>query len=236
MSKDRRAIFVTLVIGLIAVCATPPATCYVELGETPIMTAAARGSITGVRALTTVRCGLDAKDHHGYTALMYAINWRHPECAKVLIERGANVSAATPAGYTALIFAASHNEPVPVKLICGAHANVNARTSKYGYTALNYAAPRGFLEVARLLCDAGADVNAQESTTGRTALMEAADDGQTECVKLLLARRANVNLTDRKGRSALDYARWEKQDEIAKLIVAAPPPPNPTALRRVARP
>jgi ankyrin repeat protein len=40
-------------------------------------------------------------DHEGYTPLMWAVRWRNPEAARLLLAAGADPAAATPVGETA---------------------------------------------------------------------------------------------------------------------------------------
>lgn len=69
-----------------------------------------------------------------------------------------------------------------------------------------------------LLLDHGADPNAVESVDRDSCLMEFAMTGNRECVQLLIDRGANVAYRNRKGQTALDFARKNKYPEIVKLL------------------
>ena len=65
-------------------------------GETPLMLVARTGNLNAIRVLLDQHADVNAKDKlRGTTALMWATEQSHPEAVKLLIERGAAVSAAT---------------------------------------------------------------------------------------------------------------------------------------------
>jgi uncharacterized protein len=65
-------------------------------GETPLMLVARTGNLDAIRMLLDYRADVNANDKlRGTTALMWATDQLHPEAVKLLIERGASVSAAT---------------------------------------------------------------------------------------------------------------------------------------------
>jgi ankyrin repeat protein len=99
------------------------------------------------------------------TALMAAASNFDEKRVKDLIERKANVNAASRVGMTALMYA--RGTPV-VKLLLGAGASVKTKDFS-GKTALYYATQRADPEVVRALIEAGADVNARDNKD-RTAL------------------------------------------------------------------
>ena len=159
-------------------------------GVTPLMHAAALGSIDTMRALLDKGADVNAKSAAGATALMWAA--ADPAKVKLLVERGADVKAVSESGRTALLLAAMSDqsaETVRLLLERGADAKVLDREQT---STLVAAAFGNDTESLRQLLKAGAPVN-QASIAGTTPLMNAASNGNHDAVKLLLAAGANVN-------------------------------------------
>jgi uncharacterized protein len=65
-------------------------------GEVPLMLAARTGNLDAIRVLLDHHADVNAKDKlRGTTALMWATEQSHPEAVKLLVQRGATVSAQT---------------------------------------------------------------------------------------------------------------------------------------------
>ena len=112
---------------------------------------------------------LDTKSADGYPPVGLAIFFRHPEVAKFLIERGADVNAAADnqQRVAPLHAAAAVNDRDTMKLLLERGADPNAR-QQMDYTALHGAASRGDVEMAKMLLAHGADAAAR-SSDGMTA-------------------------------------------------------------------
>jgi len=98
----------------------------------------------------------------GYPAVGLAIFFRHPELARELIERGADVvaPAKNPQRVAPVHAAATVQDRATMKLILERGADPNAR-QQLGYTALHSAASHGDVEMAKLLMQHGADAHAR---------------------------------------------------------------------------
>jgi ankyrin repeat protein len=160
-------------------------------GVTPLMHAAALGSIDTMRRLLDAGANVNAKSAAGATALM----WAAADFAKVrlLVERGADVKAVSESGQTALHLAAmSDQSAASVRLLLerGADAKVLDREQTSTLVAAAYGNDTDSL---RQLLKAGAPVN-QADVGGTTPLMNAASNGNLEAVRLLLGAGANVNV------------------------------------------
>jgi ankyrin repeat protein len=159
--------------------------------STPLMYAAAYGSLDAMKLLLDAGAEVNAKNAFDVTALL----WCASDLAKVrlLVDKGANVNARSKQGRTPLLIAAAHDaNSETVKLLIEKGADVSARTQGQN-TALIEAADANDTETVRLLLAKGSDINAQNSF-GDTALMNAATYGNIETMKLLLAKGADVNL------------------------------------------
>jgi hypothetical protein len=100
----------------------------------------------------------------------------------------------------------------------GSGEDVDSR-SRSGKTPLMKAADNGNLNAAMYLVGEGADINASGGDSGKTPLMRAAKYGHWSMAKFFLDNGANVNARNKKGRTALYYARKKRQVEVAALLV-----------------
>jgi uncharacterized protein len=127
-----------------------------------VFEAAAIGDVERLRAILDDDPSLvNEWSEDGFTPLHFAAFFGHPEAARLLAERGADLEAR------------STNEQFAL----------DARP-------LHSAAAAGEREVCEVLLDAGADVNAVQHG-GYTALLEARQNGNEELAQLLLERGAD---------------------------------------------
>ena len=209
-------------------------------GSTPLMHAAAVGSVDAVKML--LRAGADAKAKNAFdaTALMWGV--ANMDKVRLLVDAGADVNARSKQGMTPLVIAASNAGSIEiVRYLLAKGADIKARAGDEapaqaaedrsggmphsrrsggeGGQALRAAAAANDLEMVRFLAEKGSDVDAATSR-GDTALQFAAGAGNLAMVKLLLAKGANVNaattetLQVRKGPIALKH--------LTPLMYAAP--------------
>jgi ankyrin repeat protein len=121
----------------------------------------------------------------GFTPLGLASFFCHGEVARLLIERGADVNAASKNTQlvTPLHSAVSRRQTLIAEALLAHGANVNARQQS-GVTPLHQAAHNGQAEMVRLLLAHGADVQARMDD-GQTPLSMALETGDTEIIDLL---------------------------------------------------
>ncbi|HEX9406188.1 MAG TPA: ankyrin repeat domain-containing protein [Thermoanaerobaculia bacterium] len=113
---------------------------------------------------------LNAFSDDGYPPLGLAIFFRHPDLARELIERGADVNAAAknPQRVAPVHAAAAVQDHATLRLLLERGADSNAR-QQMSFTAFHTAASRGDIEMAKLLIEHGADPRAR-TDDGKDAL------------------------------------------------------------------
>ncbi|MGE3507986.1 MAG: ankyrin repeat domain-containing protein [Vicinamibacterales bacterium] len=192
--------------------------------ETPLMLASWTGQTEAVTALLDAGAAIDAREsERQQTALMWATAQRHPDVVRLLVARGADISARTKvtsapgrpsrdkAGYTALMFAARSGDVESARVLLDAGAKATDAGGD-GMSALTLATVRGHIPVALLLLERGADPNA--AGTGYTALHWASGSWET-------AFTTNDITTDREGEhewNALVGLKEGKHDLVRALL------------------
>ena len=159
------------------------------------------GHLDIVRQLLDADAGL--MDHTttsgGRSPLMFAASAGHMAIVRLLVERGANLDAATDfddadadvGGDTALHLAAFHgrSDIVDVLLKNGANPDMSMRN---GRTPLIIGCEQGHSDVVRLLLQRRCFVHAV-TNSGKTALYSACENGHTDIVPMLLDYGCDVN-------------------------------------------
>ncbi len=124
--------------------------------------------------------------------LVYALRSGQPgveECAKILIENGANVNNPDGYGDTPLIYAVRKGLVNSVKLLLENGAEQGIIDRKYYRTLLHYAAINGYSDVAKVLTEYGIDKDWKD-IYGKTALDYAGKHGNNEVVQVLISAGA----------------------------------------------
>ncbi|KAJ8502568.1 hypothetical protein ON010_g19182 [Phytophthora cinnamomi] len=113
------------------------------------------------------------------------------ETVKVLLARGASLSAALPGGATGLHLASASGFADVASYLIDQGLAVDERTVA-GTTPLHEAAYQGHVEVAALLLERGANVDAA-TERGTTPLHRAAENGHVQIAELLIAHGAHID-------------------------------------------
>ena len=137
-----------------------------------------------------------------------------------LVRSGVDVNCFTPEGLTPLMIASGLGHSQMVDLLLTAGAQVLAVEPRAGATALHKAALSGNPDVVGLLLDHGAFIDQQSPILGHTALMDAVVYKHEDVVRLLLKRGARTVIRNHWHETALEIARRDGLDTIARLIEA----------------
>ncbi|MEZ5829562.1 MAG: ankyrin repeat domain-containing protein [Dongiaceae bacterium] len=191
-----------------------------------LLTAASRGDSGAVKAALADGASIDARDNHGQTALLFAVQHGSDDLALDLIKAGADINAEAANHDTPWLLAGALGRTGMLAAMLETGKVDYAKRNRYGGNALIPACERGHVETVRLLLERSKiDVN-HVNNLGWTALLEAvilSDGGphHLEIVRMLLAAGADPNLADRDGVTPLKHARDRRYDAIAALINGA---------------
>lgn len=152
-----------------------------------------------------------------FTPLMMAAHEDHPEIARLLINKGANVNYINANGWTALIEAADEGAYATTVVLLEAGADVNLHDKHRGRSAVTMAASEGHTQILELLLEEGADLSLLND--GYPPLQVAAEEGQLNIIELLLQKGIDINMQDHHGLTALAYAAAEGKFDVARYLV-----------------
>ena len=158
-------------------------------GTTPLMLAAAFGSIEAMKVLLDAGADVNAKNSFDATALM----WCATDLAKVrlLVGKGADVNAKSKQGRTALLIAASSDGASEiVRFLLDKGADIKAAMANPANTPLIAAINANDTATVKLLLDRG---ESTDGPAGAMGLMGAAANGNIAVMKMLLDRHADPN-------------------------------------------
>ncbi len=177
---------------------------------TLLMVAARYGKEDIARLLIQKGADVNAVDKAGSTSLIKAALRGSRPIVEMLIDAGADVNKGSSGGFTPLMAACGKGYSEVAKLLLERGANVDARTDTNS-TALTDAVTAN-LETVTVLLDAHANVNVQ-SKDGTTALMIAINHNAHKIAEALIRAGADLKLQDNKGRTAYDYASYNRRME-----------------------
>jgi ankyrin repeat protein len=161
--------------------------------------------------------GVNTRDDHGTTPLMYAAAIGSSQMMRQLIAAGADVNAKNSFDATALMWCTNQFEKV--RLLTDKGADVNAR-SKRGRTPLLIAASHDAnIAVVRLLLSEGADMANAIDKANNTPLLASALANDTESIKLFLENGADVKAQNIIGLNALMFAASHGNVEIVQALL-----------------
>jgi ankyrin repeat protein len=159
-----------------------------QRGTTPLMLAAAYGSLDALKLLLDGGADVNAKNAFDATALMWCAN--DMDKVRLLVAKGADVNARSRQGRTPLFLSATYQGgSETVKLLLEKGASVTARDVNQQTPLVAAAAANDTASVRLLL---GHESHPSPMDLSR-ALANAAATGNVEVIRMLLARGADVN-------------------------------------------
>lgn len=216
-------------------------------GDTVLMMAARAGNLDAIRALLDHKADVNAKEKlRGTTALMWSVEQRHPEAAKMLIDAGADVSAITlPAKVATTAYLAplvrkrttpagapAAGHPPPAAGRGGPGGRAGGRAGRGGGAPVAPAAPATPVDPDAALAAlnegvAGFFSGPPNDKGGElTSLVYAARENCLECAKVLLAAKADINQTTHYGWTPLLTAVQNRHYKFASYLLDQGANPN----------
>lgn len=182
-----------------------------------LLAAVKAGQFDIVKTLLNEGALANAANELGERPLLAAVAGEHAEIARLLIQRGASPNVKGPEGRLPLAMASAAGNPGLVRILLQAEADVDARSDNRS-TALHEAVRFDHPEVVRLLLTAGPDLESYDRD-GLHPLALAAALGRLNCLVAVLDSQVTPDQPDRKGLTALYWARRYDRALAESLLV-----------------
>ena len=160
----------------------------------------------------------------GYTPLIQAVRNRDYSMVQFLIKlKDIDLNAVDQKKYCfpAISHAIQlHNiKMVDILIKCGANVNAPSKNeTNYFNTPLMIAAWSGDFEIVKLLVESGACINQVDRKNGFSALIKAVFKNEDYIAKYLIDKGADKSLLSFEGKTALDYAIDNNNEELMYLL------------------
>lgn len=170
------------------------------------------------------RIDVNSKDNKGKTPIWTLIDNENlaldiEEQAIALIEQGADIKSFDTVGNSLLITSIRKElKPEFIQYLLTIHNNVD-QADNNGYVAAHHATEfsQG-AEYLKVLGSFGADLNIASMEEGQTALMFSIIDNNAPAIEYLLSQAVTLNISDKFGKTALNYALEKENVTLVKLL------------------
>ncbi|NVK17760.1 MAG: ankyrin repeat domain-containing protein [Methylocystaceae bacterium] len=191
-----------------------------------LIIAAGNGAHNSVRLLVKY-LDVDYLDMSGRTALNAALIGSHNECAKILLENGADPNFAYKDNWYPLEEAANNGNLSLFNTLIQHNAKINLTFNRYGNSCITLAAYNGHVSLFDRLFELGASLDLPINTSNDTPLIAATRNGHLDCVKWLLDKKADPDLSNKKnGAFPLIVAIINNFDDIVLTLLNNKANPN----------
>jgi ankyrin repeat protein len=194
-------------------------------GYSAFLSAAETGNTALINEFLKLPIDVNEETKDGDTALILVAGTGNDEIVKTLVDRGAVIDHIGFLGRTPLTAAISSKKYATAKLLLDLGAKPDLVIDTYTAPLHHVIDPNGDVEkeveLIKLLAVNKTIINLQNPVSKKTVLFDAVENKKFEAVKILLERGADPNIRDRRGRTALRYAKYAvyaKDEKIAKLL------------------
>jgi ankyrin repeat protein len=199
-----------------------------ENGETLLTLAIQYAESKTVKALIE-KVDINLKDKKGNSPIHLALLKNKDDALNALLEKGADVNVAGRDGktenQTVLYLAVIRSRDDLVEQLLAKGANPNIADSGNA-TPLTEACVGATVKpaIVKMLLDKGANPNVQENLSGAHSLIwiasnkDISSSKRVEVAKMLLEKGADKSLKDKKGRTALDWAKQSENKDVVELL------------------
>jgi len=187
-------------------------------GLSPLMVAVQQKDIEVAKLLINRAADVNLRDNDGNSPLIISVKNGDKDFVNLLTTHGARVNISNSGGITPLIFAIKRKKSDIAKMLIKNGADVNLSDNN-NMTPLMVASKTGRFKFLDILINSGARIDGKEKIEGSTALILAAKNGHSFSAKILISRGADIHLKDSNGKTALEWARNEKDGEIETILL-----------------
>ena len=138
--------------------------------------------------------------------------------AKKHIKNGAKLNARTESGESVLAYALKSRVDQDLLALLVDSGSDMFYADDEGVNILDFAVTYNNMFMVELLLQKGKDVNEVTRKSGFTPLMAAVCYGRYEIFKVLLDAGADINAAERKGMTALDFAKKMRKASMIKRL------------------
>ena len=159
---------------------------------------------------------VNSTDNLQMTPLMFASEKGNYELLNYLIDKGADINAATPNKTNVLMLSAYGGNLDVVKRLLDLGLDINERND-YGAAVITYAAYRGHLDIVEYLIEQGADYHIF-SHSGESPLSWAIVARRFEVADFLLEKGMDINMVNERGQTPI-FAAYKSFPESVEYMI-----------------
>jgi ankyrin repeat protein len=196
---------------------------WIARNASPLLVAVGGGHVDLVRMLLKREFNRDLPANQGKTLLAEAIEHKHLETTKLLLDEGPDPFASKQSFHHLIGCAARTGNTAILELLF----ELNSSFGPLDSSALSTATWNGHIEAARFFLNNGVDPYCPDHNS-QTPFYYAVRDGKPEIVKLFLQHTKNAHEKDKHGRTLLFYAVQGRCVPVVQLLLQAGADPNTT--------